>query len=168
MNIDFTYNKEEMVDSRRRYLFMSKTITRMQLVVTVLLVILEILVLVINGITTFSALLGILLILYIVLMSVLYFYFPILIYKKTDKSHLKNNLEFLSDKILFQTSNIKSELAWNNYSMLWESKDYFYLIQSKDMYTLLPKRVFASIEQQEQLIELYKKGNTSGNHKRFK
>ncbi|MDR1066108.1 MAG: YcxB family protein [Clostridiales bacterium] len=52
---------------------------------------------------------------------------------------------FSKDNIRFRTQNVDSELKWDIYSELWESNDFYYLIQGPRLYTLIPKRAFINL-----------------------
>ncbi|WP_242866010.1 YcxB family protein [Desnuesiella massiliensis] len=61
---------------------------------------------------------------------------------------------FLKGIIKWKTSNIESELKWDIYSELWESDDFYFLIQAPRMYTLIPKRVFEDQEEKQTFEEI--------------
>jgi hypothetical protein len=168
MTLDFKYEKEEYVDSRRKFLFMRGMVTKPQLFITFLLLVSELILISIERITIFSEALGIVLILSICMLFILYIYQPGVLFNKTSKFHQAYHLEFLADKIIFKTNDIYSELQWNTYSGLWENEKYYYLMQTKDIYTLIPKRVFLSKGQCEQFKELFQISNKSAEHKFFR
>lgn len=168
MTLDFKYEKEEYVDSRRKFLFMRGIITKIQCFITSLLLVIELILISIDGITIFSAVFGIILVLALCMLFIVYIYQPGNFFNKTSKFHQAYHLEFLSDKIIFKTNDVHSELQWNIYSELWENQKYYYLMQTKDIYTLIPKRVFLSKEQCQQFKELLQMGNKSAKYKFFR
>ena len=76
--------------------------------------------------------------------SALYFFMPHYKFKQTAKYHEEYKLLFSSSSIKFKTPSIDSELKWGIYTGLWESGDFYFLIQAPRMYTLIPKRAFES------------------------
>ncbi len=56
------------------------------------------------------------------------------------------DLTFSDEGIQFKTDSINSNLKWNTYVDFMESEECFYLIQSKQVYSVIPKRVFESVE----------------------
>ena len=50
---------------------------------------------------------------------------------------------FSEEGILFETATLHSELKWDTYTALWESGDCYYLVQTKQIYSILLKRAFA-------------------------
>jgi hypothetical protein len=72
----------------------------------------------------------------------LYFYVPRRNFKMTSKLREEYFLKFSGDGIIFKTQTIDSLLKWEIYSALWESDDFYYLVQQTGNFTLIPKRAF--------------------------
>ena len=45
-------------------------------------------------------------------------------------------------------------MKWDIYSALWESHDFYYLIQAPRIYTLIPKRVFKDLNEKQLFEEI--------------
>ena len=63
-------------------------------------------------------------------------------------------LVFSKETIKFKTQSIESEMKWDIYSALWENHDFYYLIQSPRIYTLIPKRVFKDLNEKQLFEEI--------------
>lgn len=74
---------------------------------------------------------------------------PILRFKQIVKYHEEYIMVFSKDIIKWKASNIESELKWDIYSELWESDDFYFLIQASRVYTLIHKRVFENQEEKQ-------------------
>lgn len=88
-------------------------------------------------------------------------------FHQTAKFHQTYHLEFLEDNIIFHTDNLHSEINWNIYTALWENSKYFYLLQTKDIYSFIPKRVFSTEEEVIEFRELYHRQLPSVEYKYF-
>lgn len=166
IELRFQYTKKEHIDSRRKYLFMSKAITKLSLIAIPVLLIIEINLLIREDYPS-AIFLGVLYILHIIILLCLYFLQPVMIYNQTEKFHHEYLLTFVDDIILFKTHGINSELKWDIYHQLWETDKYFYLIQARDIYTLLPKRVFTNKEQEKEFVNLYLQQHSKDTYKIF-
>lgn len=159
MVLDFEYTKDEFVDSRRKFIFMRKLITKLQVAVFVFLGLVDIFFLCTKGVEVLKhpimIVVNVLYILCTIMTCFLYFIQPGLMFHQTAKFHQIYHLEFLEDNIIFHTDNLHSEINWNIYTALWENKKYFYLLQTKDIYSLIPKRVFSTEEEVIEFRELY-------------
>ncbi|UYI79143.1 MAG: YcxB family protein [Fusobacterium varium] len=168
MILNFKYTRDEYVESRRNYLFMNKTIKKLDLVLIGLLILFTLYLFINNGFSTLTIVLLILLFIILAILMILYIFQPGMFYDKIDKFKQQYYLEFKDDKILFKTDDISSELEWNFYEALWENDDFFYIIHSKEMYTLIPKRVFNNEMEMIEFKELFMKYNDKKIYKKFK
>ncbi|MDR1020013.1 MAG: YcxB family protein, partial [Synergistaceae bacterium] len=79
----------------------------------------------------------------------LYFYIPHRNFVNSPKLQEGYLLIFSPDEIIFKTQSIDSKLKWDIYSAIWESRDFYFLVQPSKNYTLVPKRVFKNSGEQE-------------------
>ncbi len=92
---------------------------------------------------------------------VLFFYIiifgikPHLVWNKFHKYRERYYLKFSLDKIVFKTVTINSELKWDIYDQLFESKKYLFLYQKSNIFTLLPKRAFKDVADIDILKQLF-------------
>ena len=159
MILSFKYTRNEYIKSRRNYLFMNKIIKKADLILVGLLGLFTLYLFLNNGFSTMFIILCILLFILLAISSVLYIFQPGMFYDKIDKFKQQYYLEFKDNKIFFRTDDISSELEWNFYEALWENDDFFYIIHSKEMYTLIPKRVFNNEMEMIEFKELFMKYN---------
>lgn len=79
---------------------------------------------------------------------VFYFVTPRTTFRRESRLHDTYWLRFDDEGIAFKTEHINSNLDWALYQQAWENKRFFFLIYGKQMYTIIPKRVFADAEQE--------------------
>jgi hypothetical protein len=145
IRLSFKYTQGEYVKAERQYLFASKAITKTSVVVLALYLLLSLVYFFLSSFTVLSSIfLGIALFAFVAGCTV-YFYMPVYKFKQTSKYHEEYNLTFSLEKIEFKTPTIDSELKWDVYSDFWESNDFYFLIQAKRIYTLVPKRAFRNL-----------------------
>lgn len=168
MILSFKYTRNEYIKSRRNYVFMNKIIKKTDLILVGLLGLFTLYLFLNNGFSTMFIILCILLFILLAIFSVLYIFQPGMFYDKIDKFKQQYYLEFKDNKIFFRTDDISSELEWNFYEALWENDDFFYIIHSKEMYTLIPKRVFNNEMEMIEFKELFMKYNDKKIYIKFK
>lgn len=168
MILSFKYTRNEYIKSRRNYLFMNKIIKKTDLILVGLLGLFTLYLFLNNGFSTMFIILCILLFILLAIFSVLYIFQPGMFYDKIDKFKQQYYLEFKDNKIFFRTDDISSELEWNFYEALWENDDFFYIIHSKEMYTLIPERVFNNEMEMIEFKELFMKYNDKKIYIKFK
>jgi len=168
MILNFKYTRDEYVKSRRNYLFMNKTIKKLDLTLIGLLIIFTIYLFINNGVSIMPIILIILLFIVSIVFAVLYVFQPGIFYDKINRFKQQYHLEFRDNRILFKTNGINSELDWNFYEALWENDNFFYIIHSKEMYTLIPKRVFNNEMEIIEFKNLFMKYNDKKIYKKFK
>lgn len=168
MILSFKYTRNEYIKSRRNYLFMNKIIKKTDLILVGLLGLFTLYLFLNNRFSTMFIILCILLFILLAIFSVLYIFQPGMFYDKIDKFKQQYYLEFKNNKIFFRTDDISSELEWNFYEALWENDDFFYIIHSKEMYTLIPKRVFNNEMEMIEFKELFMKYNDKKIYIKFK
>ena len=168
MVLNFKYTRDEYIQSRRSFLFMNKTVKKLDLILIGLLMLFTLYLFINNGFSTMPIVLSILLFIISAVFAVLYIFQPGMFYDKIDKFKQQYSLEFNDDRILFKTDDINSELEWNFYEALWENDNFFYIIHSKEMYTLIPKRVFDNEMEITEFKNLFMKYNDKKIYKKFK
>ncbi len=150
----FQYTQSEYVKAERQYLIANKTIRRYDAILVAVFLLFSISNLFLSSFSTFSIILLGIVLTATALRSLIYFLMPIRRFKQTAKYHEEYIMVFLKDIIKWKTSNIESELKWDIYSELWESDDFYFLIQAPRMYTLIPKRVFEDQEEKQTFEEI--------------
>jgi len=64
-----------------------------------------------------------------------------------------------------QKARRQREYKWSIYTEIWESADFYFLIQALRIYSIIPKRAFISLEE-KQVFEALAFSNLK--HKKFK
>jgi len=165
--ITFLYTKEEYVKAVQKYLFMSKIITPFSIVFMTILLAGSIIYYMTKGSGAFSALFITVSALYSCIFLAMYFFQPGFVFKQTEKFHEQYQLSFYLNAIDFQTPSISSKLEWKMYHKLWENNDFFYLIQNKNIYTVLPKRAFTTSQDIDTFRDMAREAKPPMQYKRF-
>lgn len=152
--LTFTYTQDEYVTAERQYLFASKTFTKTSVVALAVYLPASLFFLYFSSFGIWSILAVGVALFALIAGCGLYFYMPVYKFKTTSKYHEEYSLTFSNDAIQFATPTIHSELKWGVYSEIWESNDFYFLIQAPRMYTLIPKRVFSSPDAQQAFAEM--------------
>ena len=152
VELRFQYTQSEYIRAERQYLIYSKTIHKYDIALVAIFLLLSVVYMLFSSFSIFSILTFGLVIVVIGLGSYLYILMPILKFKQTTKYHEEYTLIFSKDTIRFKTPSIESEMKWDIYSALWDSHDFYYLIQAPRIYTLIPKRVFKD-QNEKQIFE---------------
>lgn len=141
VTISFQYGRDEYIKAFRKYLFLSKIIKKSDLIILGGLFVLESILIAVTGFHMYSLVLGLILSFFAMILGMIYFYQPVNIYRRTPKFHQIYKLTFTKEGIDFKTDHVNSFLAWEIYKDIWESNDFYYLLQNKRIYTIIPKRV---------------------------
>ena len=142
VTLNFAYTQKEYVKADKQYLIASKTIRKYDPILIAVSLLFSACILFLSS----FSILGIILLAIILVASALgcyvYFYMPVLKFRQTSKYHEEYTLSFSTEGIAFKTPSIDSVLQWDVYSELWESDDFYFLIQAPRVYALIPKRAF--------------------------
>lgn len=141
--IKFQYAEKEYVKAVRKYLLVTDTIKKLDLVLAVIGVPCTLAYLFLSSFGWFSILLLVCAVLFAGFVGFQYLITPVLTFRNTPKFMEEYHLTFTAEGILFETATIHSELKWDAYTVFWESEDCYYLVQEKFIYTILPKRAFS-------------------------
>ncbi|MDF2539704.1 MAG: hypothetical protein K0S76_2725 [Herbinix sp.] len=144
VTLNFQYSKKEYIDAFRLYLFQSKIIRKFDFILIGILSMIEVLLLLWSGISIYSIVTGIILGFYCLLFTIMYYYQPGNVYKHNPKLRQTYQLIFFPDKILFKTNGVSSDLKWDIYHEILSSDRFYFLIQSKQVFTILPKRALTN------------------------
>ena len=144
VDLTFQYTQSEYVRAEQQYLFASKTITKTSVIVLALFLPATFFYLFFSSFSILSIVFAAVAVIAAVVGCLVYFYMPLYKFRRTSKYHEVYNLIFSNDGIKFKTPSIDSNLRWSIYSAIWESDDFYFLIQAPLMYTLIPKRAFES------------------------
>ena len=154
INLTFKYTQNEYVKAERRYLFASKTITKISVIVLAAYFPSAAICLFLSSFSLWGIIACAMAIIAGIMGCILYFYIPLYKFKHTAKYQEEYSLVFSADGIKFKTSTIDSELKWSVYSEAWECDDFYFLIQAPRMYTLIPKRAFCEVSEKNAFEKL--------------
>ena len=140
--LTYEYSRNEFVKAMRQYLIANGTIRKYDPAIVAVILLFSILLRFVFALDTLGAILLVLALIFSALTIFLYFHLPVLVFKQNSKYHEEYTLTFSKEKIVFKTSSIDSVLQWSVYSELWESDDFYFLIQSLRLYSIIPKRAF--------------------------
>lgn len=79
---------------------------------------------------------------------------PLLVFRREPKFSDDYTLTFSPEGIHFRTANIDSQLQWGTYSRVLIDAHSYLLYYGSRQFTVIPKRVFQSIEQQQEFEQL--------------
>lgn len=159
LNISFSYGKDEFVKATREYLKISHYFGLTYILILAAAGICLIWLLA-NNIYNVLNMVCVFVIAFL-LSNILSLYFirPSLAYKKVKSITDSYDLTFFKDRIAFKSDKASTDFKWKIFKKLYETDEFFYLVQSKSSYTILPKRAFEN----EAAMELFKKTAGSGN-----
>lgn len=153
IEIKFKYTKEEYVKAFREYLLLTKTIKKRDMIIAVLVIIFSTIWLILSK----EILSGVCLlcgVLFVFLLCNLYYWVPGRNFSQNSKFREEYNLTFSNEDIQFKTDSINSDLKWSTYVDSIESEEFFYLIQAKQVFTVIPKRAFRNVEAENGFREM--------------
>lgn len=142
LTLSFKYTQNEYVKAERKYLLASNTVSKLSIAVLMVFLPFSVFYLFLSSFSFLSITAFAVALIYLIFGCLVYFYMPVYKFKQTSKYHEVYALTFSNNGIHFKTPSIDSELKWSVYSSLWESADFYYLIQTPRMYALVPKRAF--------------------------
>lgn len=165
VSISFRYTKDEFVKAMQKYLEISGTIGTGERWVLTLSLAIDGVLIIRQGINTLTLSLSFLIALFTLWALWLYFQNPKSSYKKALRLTENYLFTFSQDKISFKSDKAAADFKWKSFKKLYETEDFFYLVQSKHSYSMLPKRAFASPKDMEDFKKIAGLGNSSMEYK---
>ena len=83
-----------------------------------------------------------------------YFVMPAQHFRRNSKFRDEYSLQFTDEGLRFQTKGVESKIEWSFYSKVLEAPQFYALRYDRDLFTLIPKRVFASNKQEADFRDL--------------
>lgn len=146
VKITFTYTRQEYVRAVRRYLFAAGKLRKLDFIIFAVCAVMAVYY-VIKSYGAPSLIFLLLVVLAALIYAWAYVFMPVRVFNTTARLHEEYALEFTGDEILFKTSGINSTLTWSVYCKYLENKEFFYLLQAGNAYTVIPKRAFENAAQ---------------------
>lgn len=166
MNLEFQYNQFEYIKARRKFLRLSKIISNLNLFLLLTILLPEIFQLS-QGFNTITIVLGVLLLLCGVMLILLYYVQPILIYQKLEKDHPHYEMKITTKEINIKTETYQIGIPWHQIIELWETEEFIYRVEPGKQYWMIPRRILKE-DQIQKLIEMYQKNNPKGKYRKRK
>lgn len=163
VNLIFKYSQKEYVKAFRQHLLLSKRVYRSDYIIIHLIIAALGWLLFHNPDDWLYRMLFILCLIWGLIIYLGYFSVPVRNFKAEPKFRNEYQLTFSKNGIKFITEGINSNLSWSIYTDMIESADFYYLIQTRQMYTIIPKRAFISEEQRKLFAEIVQVGLSSTN-----
>ena len=83
-----------------------------------------------------------------------YFVTPGQYFRRNAKFREQYNVRFSEEGLLFRSKDVESKLEWSFYSGVEETPQSYFLCYDKDLFTLIPKRVFIDKNQERDFRDL--------------
>ena len=143
VEIRFQYTEQESVKAVQKYLLASGTVRKADLVLAIIGVPWALLILFLSSLKWLGILLLVGTVWFSCVIGYLYWYGQVMKFRKTPSYMEEYHMVFSEEGILIEVATLRSELKWDTYTAFWESEDCYYLVQTKKIFSILPKRVFA-------------------------
>lgn len=82
---------------------------------------------------------------------------PRMYFRRNPKFSDPYRLTFSEDGIAFSSKGVESRFGWDFYTGVWETADFYFLVYGKDLFSLLPKRVFRGPRQEAAFRDLLRR-----------
>lgn len=86
-----------------------------------------------------------------------YFVMPRQRFRREPKYQDEYSLSFSEQGIHFKTTHVESKLEWAMYDKLWIVPRHYLLFYGRDLFTIIPKRVFTNSEEAQRFDEMIRR-----------
>jgi hypothetical protein len=153
ITIKFKYSQFEYVEAIQRfYRNTSKMI--LEVVVSLILFVIGLGVTLYMRVSLYSVFLMVVSIFYLFVTFIFYQIIPEKRSRLESKFRDEYYLSFSQDGVKYKNSQIDNIYPWTHYQKVWEAPKYYYLIYSKEGVTIIPKRAFATLEDEQSFRQL--------------
>jgi hypothetical protein len=158
IKLEFQYDQKEFTVGMRDYLLpITLTVKKRDWVLASLFLVVVVGVLVLTGDLPFW--LPVVAVIFI--LGVLTFYngyiVPLLTWRRQPTLADRYSVEFSDEGVQCNTSTTNTQMQWQAYQRVIETKQYYYLVLSKFVVSVIPKRVFSSAQEEAAFRELIKR-----------
>jgi hypothetical protein len=157
VRVKFQYGKQEYVKAIQEYLIAAKILRRVDFFVIFIIFFLSVGYMLKFGKNSLSVTMLALSAFIAFMLLKFYFINPMMTWNKTPKLKEEYSLTFSEADIAFKTVSVNTKLNWNIYKKYLETRNFYFLLMSRQQYTIIPKRAFKSPEKQrafENIIKL--------------
>jgi hypothetical protein len=78
-------------------------------------------------------------------------------FRRNPKFSDEYRLTFSDEGIRYRSKAVDSKIGWDFYSGVWETRDFYFLVYGKDLFSLLPKRAFRGPHHEAAFRELLRR-----------
>ena len=153
IELRFKYTEDEFAEAWQFYATRSY-LKKVDVLVALLLILVSLIMIAINGYEWLWGLLFVIGFIFLVLNFIGYFVTPRQRFRRDAKYQEEYYLGISDTGLHFKMSNAESQLEWSFYQKVWNVPRHYLLFYGRDLFTLIPKRVFGGKEQEEQFKEL--------------
>jgi hypothetical protein len=89
--------------------------------------------------------------------AIFYYITPRRHFRETAQLHYPYEISLTEENLIFKTRGVESRLEWQTYHKAEETEQFYFLFYGKQLFTVIPKRVFTSQAQEQQFRELLKR-----------
>ena len=82
---------------------------------------------------------------------------PRMYFRRNPKFLDAYRLTFSDEGVAFRSKGVESKIGWEFYTGVWETPDFYFLVYGKDLFSLVPKRVFRGPRQEAAFRELLRR-----------
>ncbi|MUK90753.1 hypothetical protein GMD78_20565 [Ornithinibacillus sp. L9] len=152
----FQYSETEFIKAYRE-LFTSNKKWIVDLLISVGLMAIALYLIFTDEVTILNTLALIIAILYFIILILKLYIIPLLVFRRTPKYRDTYTLAFTDEQIKFVTEGNQSDIRWDYYNTLKETGGFIFLYYGKDLFTIIPKRVFKDEKEISSFIAFTKK-----------
>lgn len=156
INLTYKYTEAEYT-SAARFFYARSIHTKFNLTISIIAILSGIIGVTLTGDSIVWFLLMFVGVILMMLSGYAHFITPRQHYQRNPKFREQYHLQFSEDGLLFRSDNLESRLEWGFYSTAWETPQFFFLLYGKDMFTLIPKRVFTNKAQETAFRDFLKR-----------
>ena len=153
ITLRFTYTEDEFVEACQFYA-MRAMLKKSDVIGSLAAIVVSLVMTSLNGIHWLWEMLFVAGFLLLVFNFTAYFILPRQHYRREPKYHTEYALTFSEQGIHFKTALAESQLEWGLYDMFWNIPHHYLLFYGRDLFTIIPKRVFANQADEQQFRAL--------------
>ena len=86
--------------------------------------------------------------------AIFYYITPRRHFRETAELHYPYEISLNEEKLIFKTRGVESRLEWQSYHKAGETDQFYFLFYGKQLFTVIPKRVFTNQAQEQQFRDL--------------
>ena len=157
ISLRFKYTEEEYIAATRLYLTGSRSFLIRLVLSSIFVAVGIFLVSLLQMDTLISFLLTFIGVVLLLIWALLFFVVPRQRFRRDPKFRDEYTLQFSDDGIQFKTAQIDALVQWSLYSKVIKSERFYMMVYGQNMISVIPRRAFASAQQDAAFDELLKR-----------